>query len=153
MIIDKKISDVIREEMKEKGKTYAQLAKEADISRTYLVDIALKGKIPNYGIIKKIAIHLNIDPEEIREYRILRIQDYLHRYYLKFSGDDLDRIDEVIKSVKPYKLKSSKARTEKKKNRLKAGSNWLDLSELQPRYRRFLMKMYNEIKNTLDYDN
>ncbi len=151
MIIDKKINDIIKDRMKEKEITYAELAKEADISRTYLVDIVVKSKIPNYEIIKKIVTHLDFDPEEIREYRILRIQDYLHRFYLNFNGEDLDRIDEVIKSVKPrYRFKTRKTKIEKKMNTIKDGSDWIDLSGLQLKHRRFLMKMYKEIKDTLD---
>jgi hypothetical protein len=110
----------------------------------------MKGKIPSARIIEDIAKELNLDPEEIREYRILRIQDYLNQHYLKFSDYELDRIDQVIGSVVSDYLDGKKIIVTKKKTyKIKSGSNWIDLTGVPIKYRTFLQKIYREIKTTL----
>jgi transcriptional regulator with XRE-family HTH domain len=64
------IGDIINNYRKKKGWTYWDLAKNSGVSKTYLSLIIFRNRVPSNRIIKKVAVALGFDPNEIKEYSI-----------------------------------------------------------------------------------
>lgn len=149
MLINKRFADLIKDKMKEKGLSYGGMKELSGISKTYFTDILVKGNIPSRKKIEEITSALDIDPENIREYRILKIQESLRDAYLLYSENELETIEETVFSKKPLNKREG-AKFRKRTYRLMKGDKLLDLTELPIAYKEFIIKMYNEIRNILN---
>jgi transcriptional regulator with XRE-family HTH domain len=143
MLINTKLGNLIGEELKKQGKSYEDISKVTGISKTYLTDIIVKGKIPSLEIVEKICDALGIDPKQLREYRVLLIQDKLSKNYLFLKEEQLNDIEKLL-GVESEQ--DTGADFSKRTYRLEEGNRWLDLEKLNGKQREYINKMIEELK-------
>lgn len=95
MFIDK-LSEILKKIMKEKKWSYQELADKTGVSKAYLTNIILHGKVPRKPIIKKIAKNLEIDPNKIKEYRLTNIYHRLENSYIFYAEDEFEQVEKAI---------------------------------------------------------
>lgn len=147
MLINQKLGDVIGNEIKKQGKSYENIAKLASVSKTYLTDIIVKGKIPSIEIINNICSALNIDPATLKEYRVLLIQDKLSKDYFFLTLEQIEKLDDILKIDLDLKTSKEKTKFSERTYRLEEGINWMDLSDLTREEKQFMINMKKELKS------
>ena len=141
------LAQAIKEKMKQNGITYEGLSVKADVSKTYLTDITGKGKIPTAGIIEKIASALDVDPENIKEYRIIKIQDNLERFYQFYSQGEVIKIEKaVMPKEAPAILDDNGIRFPSREYKQMENTDWLDLSGLRKEDRKVILDLFERFK-------
>lgn len=112
------LSNLIKEKMKAEKISYEELAEKTGVSKAYLTNIIVHRKVPSKEIIEKIADNLNIDPQTIRELRVLNIFERVEYSYLNYLDNDFKEIENSIRDEMPIPDKNGIA---KRKSRMPHG--------------------------------
>ena len=95
MILDT-LSIIVKNKMREKKISYDELSKITGVSKTYLTNIIGHQKIPRKNIIENMAKSLDIDPNSIKEYRLMKIFERLEKSYIYYTNEDFESVEKSI---------------------------------------------------------
>jgi len=145
-ILYKNFGSAIKEIMKEKKVTYENLAKSSNVSRTYLTQILLHGRVPSKEIIEKISKALNIEPILFKEYRVMTIIEDLQKIYWALEKVDIEVLESFI-----HKMQVD-AWVNNDDNEILKGENEIgfypdyviNLSNLEDNQKKIIKYIYNE---------
>jgi len=98
-----KLPVILKQIMEVNNWSYQDLKDKTGVSKAYLTNMILHGKVPRKPIIKKIAENLNIDPNKIKEYRLTNIYHRLENSYPLYSEDEFEKVEKAIIDKLPLK--------------------------------------------------
>jgi len=110
MVTTKPIGKAIKELLENSNYSYQDLANRTKISKPYLAEIISKDKIPSKEKIEKIAVALSIEPFYFREYRLIKLKEYIELYpdILEYDNEE-----DLVESIN-YSLNKKFMEKEKK---------------------------------------
>lgn len=101
----KPIGEAIKEYLNKNNKSYSEFIKKAKISKSYLSEIITSNIMPSEEKLEKIANSMEVKPFYFREYRKMKINQYIDEnpQILSFEEEDLikliNRISTEIKNT------------------------------------------------------
>lgn len=100
MITTKPIGRAIKEFLNNNNYSYQDLANRTKISKPYLAEIISKNRTPSKEKIEKIAVAFNVEPFYFREYRLIKLNEYLelHPEILKYDNKE-DLVESIAYSL------------------------------------------------------
>jgi len=152
---DDYFDEALKRIIKEKKITYDELTKKSKVSKTYLTQIIVHGKIPSKEIIEKISKAINIKPDYFKEYRILKFVENLEKYHWILNSDDELQLDKIIYDIKARikGLKNNSKKHDKLRgnNRIEYNPTYiLNLSTLDENQRKIIKMIYDEFVSIYD---
>lgn len=145
------LEKIIRKKMAEKNLSYGSLSKKVGISKTYLTDILVHGKVPTLDTMEEIAKKLGFKVQETKEYELIQLMELLIQHYPFYKDTKFKKLKEDLQediSVIGRTINKTKVLFQSISKKKLEMSDWLDISDLSVEQKSIIFKLVNQLQTS-----